>query len=135
MISAVERRKQVLWVLVGCLFFPNPFGVRSDLCIMKNVWKIAVLITADRAKELSAEVCGKPGYASYGNCSLKGARLFSRGFQLVLRQKHFIFPECLLEKICETTNLHHLSVCLSFMLLLWEISGRIPAGTGGKERH
>lgn len=64
-----------------------------------------------------------------GTCSLKGALLFLSGFQLVLRQKHFIFPECLSEKICQTANLHYLSICLSFILLLWEI--RAPAGICG----
>lgn len=45
-----------MWVLVGCLFFPNPFRVKSDLRIMENVWKIAVLITTNGAKESSAGV-------------------------------------------------------------------------------
>lgn len=40
---------------VGCLFFPYPFRGRSDLCTMRNVWQIIVLIMANGAKGPRAE--------------------------------------------------------------------------------
>lgn len=55
-IRAVERSEQVWWVSLACLFFPRPFRVKSDLCIMEKVWKTAVLSTAHGAEGSGAQM-------------------------------------------------------------------------------
>lgn len=57
--------------VTGSPVFPHPFRVKSDLCIMEEVWKIAVLSTARRAKGWGAQMW-QAWFCFSGNLLFKG---------------------------------------------------------------
>lgn len=73
--------------------------------------------------------CGMPGYTSQGNLLFKGCTSVFKWVPTCFEAETLYFSRMpVRKKPCQTANLHHLSIFLSFMLLLWEISGRAPAG-------
>lgn len=57
--------------VTGSPVSPHPFRVKSDLCIMEKVWKIAVLSTAEGAEGSGAQMW--PAWLCFlGNLLFKG---------------------------------------------------------------